>query len=444
VIVDEAALVGHRQMRRLIEAVVEQAGGKLLVVGHTAQLNSIEAGGAMRALTDTLGAAHVDTVVRQRRAEHRRASELLVSRDGDRQTNVREALDVYRSAGDIRFATGAESTDRQLVADWLAWRREHPGQRALLLAGDRASVRRLNTLARAALREAGEIGGEAVRIRAHDSAGERDLLEFAAGDRIQFRRRIGRGEGAVYNRTQGEILAVAPSATAGEYQITVRLDDGREVQIDTGDEACRTADGRVAISHAYATTVYAAQGATAETTFARWSAAQDNRLTYVQLTRHRAECRVYLDREEVQEAINARSDEYRSLIEHHRLGLTDDELFEQMVTQASRVRDKATLADYDRGRELLAEIRQERLSAAAAVERLQAQSQAACRVYRGAGESAPVVIARTPAEVLRARAAAVRERRPLPTVVLAPQGEASLAAAGGDVQALLRRARVAA
>jgi hypothetical protein len=153
---------------------------------------------------------------------------------------------------------------------------------------------------------------------------------------------------------------------------------------------------------------------------------------------------VYLDREEVQEAINARSDEYRSLIEHHRLGLTDDELFEQMVTQASRVRDKATLADYDRGRELLAEIRQERLSAAAAVERLQAQSQAACRVYRGAGESAPVVIARTPAEVLRARAAAVRERRPLPTVVLAPQGEASLAAAGGDVQALLRRARVAA
>jgi ATP-dependent exoDNAse (exonuclease V) alpha subunit len=65
VVVDEASLVGSRTLDRL-QLQVDRARAKLILVGDNRQLSSIDAGGALRALSNTLG-SHVIELTTNRR-----------------------------------------------------------------------------------------------------------------------------------------------------------------------------------------------------------------------------------------------------------------------------------------------------------------------------------------------------------------------------------------
>ena len=65
VVVDEASLVGSRPLDRL-RSHVDRSGAKLVLVGDNRQLSSIDAGGALRSLSNELG-AHVVTLTTNRR-----------------------------------------------------------------------------------------------------------------------------------------------------------------------------------------------------------------------------------------------------------------------------------------------------------------------------------------------------------------------------------------
>jgi len=144
-VVDEAGMVGTRDLARLADAAAH-AEAKLVLVGDDRQLPEIEAGGAFRALADRLGAAELHEVRRQREAWDREA--LAALRAGDSE---RFRPRVPRTRPDRRRPT-ADDAREALVDDW--WRSFDRGEQALMIAHRRADVADLNGRARACARPA--------------------------------------------------------------------------------------------------------------------------------------------------------------------------------------------------------------------------------------------------------------------------------------------------
>ena len=261
-VLDEAGMVGSRQMDRVLAA-AEAAGAKVVLVGDPEQLQAIEAGAAFRALAERHGASEITEVRRQREGWQREATrELATGRTG-------AALERYEAAGMVQGHATHEEARRAVVEGWGARRdtaqSEGREESAIILAHTRADVAELNQLARGRMREAGELGeDQAVQT----GRGER---AFAAGDRVMFLRNE-RSMG-VKNGSLGQVEAVTPAHMA------VRLDDGRRVAFDVKDYAD--------VDHGYAATIHKAQGVTVDRAHVLASSGLDRHAAYVALTRHR-------------------------------------------------------------------------------------------------------------------------------------------------------------
>src|SRR3954452_13803018 len=115
-VIDEAGLVGSRQMERVLSHAAE-AGAKVVLVGDPEQLQAIEAGAAFRALADRHGAAEITQVRRQHQAWQRGATkELATERTG-------AALERYERAGMVHGHATKDEAKAGLVAGWDAARR---------------------------------------------------------------------------------------------------------------------------------------------------------------------------------------------------------------------------------------------------------------------------------------------------------------------------------
>src|ERR1700712_4276792 len=64
-VIDEAGMIGTRQMERVLSA-ARDAGAKVVLVGDPEQLQAIEAGAAFRSLAERHGAPGISEVRRQR------------------------------------------------------------------------------------------------------------------------------------------------------------------------------------------------------------------------------------------------------------------------------------------------------------------------------------------------------------------------------------------
>jgi Ti-type conjugative transfer relaxase TraA len=285
-VVDEAGMVGSRQLERVLSA-AKEAGAKVVLVGDPEQLQAIEAGAAFRALAQRHGAAEVSEVRRQREAWQREATrELATARTG-------AALGRYERAGMVvGHATQAEARGA-LVLGWDEERQRRPDETRLILASTRADVAALNGLARERLRAAGELGSDQV---VETERGERSL---AVGDRVMFGRNErglgagpgGRGGVAVKNGTLGTVLAVE----AGGERLTVLVDgkDGQE-----GKDVTFYLRDYGHVDHGYAATVHKAQGVTVDRAHVLASGMLDRHGAYVALSRHRAGVSLHWSAEE--------------------------------------------------------------------------------------------------------------------------------------------------
>jgi Ti-type conjugative transfer relaxase TraA len=109
-VIDEAGMIGSRQMERVLSH-AEKAGAKVVLVGDAEQLQAIEAGAAFRALTERHGAAEITEIRRQREGWQREATrELATGRTGD-------ALDRYEAAGMVRRPGRVDRTFERLARD---------------------------------------------------------------------------------------------------------------------------------------------------------------------------------------------------------------------------------------------------------------------------------------------------------------------------------------
>ena len=216
-IVDEAGMVGTRDLVRLIAA-AEVAGAKLVLVGDDRQLPEIEAAGLFAALADRLGALELKEVRRQREPWDRDA--LAALRGGDVDRFARE----YGAHGRIVAATTAQAARERLVRDWLE--AHERGERALMIAHRRRDVADLNRRAREIVRAAGRIGPNGLVT---------DSQALAVGDRVIARRndqRLG-----VVNGDVGCVTAIGGGRSRFEADDRRPLDlpEGqRLIQIDAG------------------------------------------------------------------------------------------------------------------------------------------------------------------------------------------------------------------
>jgi len=109
VFVDEAAMVGTRQMEALVSRVLER-GGKVCLVGDAKQLQPIEAGQTFKAISGILGEARLTDIIRQKRREDREMVR-AISR-GEAQ----EAFKSLAERGLVHVAQSRKEAMRKMVA----------------------------------------------------------------------------------------------------------------------------------------------------------------------------------------------------------------------------------------------------------------------------------------------------------------------------------------
>lgn len=257
-VIDEAGMVGTRQLERVLSHAAE-AGAKVVLVGDPQQLQSIEAGAAFRSLYECHGGARIDEVRRQREDWQREATRDLAT--GWSGT----AIQAYDSHGMVHAAATREEARADLIDRWDHDRQAEPVQSRIILTHTNAEVRALNALARERMRAATDLG-EDVSLTV-----ERGERAFAGGDRVMFLQND-RGLG-VKNGTIGTIEEVSAQS------MSVRTDDGRDVSFDL------KAYDR--LDHGYAATIHKAQGMTVDRTHVLATPGLDAHSSYVALSRHR-------------------------------------------------------------------------------------------------------------------------------------------------------------
>ena len=234
-IIDEAGMAHTRVAADVIDRAMA-ADAKVVAIGDSGQLSSVQAGGWLGALTRRLGSEELRQVMRQRDPAERRA--LAKVHRGEPRTY----LDLKRSRGELRMFAGAEpgaNAERALIERW-ARARQRYGIDVVMICRDNARRNRLNELARSRLHELGALG--------HDV--EIGSREWAVGDRI-IARRNDRGRD-LDNGTRGTVAAVDE-----QNGLIVALDTGGVRQLDA-DFVERD------VEHAYAVTGHGMQGGTVQ------------------------------------------------------------------------------------------------------------------------------------------------------------------------------------
>jgi conjugative relaxase-like TrwC/TraI family protein len=267
-VIDEASMVGTRDMARIMDHVA-RSGAQLKLIGDRRQLQAITAGNPFAALCELLGCKQLKAIRRQREEWARQAVRDLAEGDAEK------ALRAYAEHGFVAIAKDREGAQEALIGAWCERGLKRP-QEHVIFTSTREEANLLNRRIQQERRKAGRLG--ALSITVGDT-------EFRIGDRVAFlrnHRTLG-----VENGMLGTIKFVEPITR----NLMVRLDDGRLV----GVPLLRYTD----IALGYAITTHKGQGATVENAYILMGGRmQDQEMSYVQLSRARGETRIFVDEHE--------------------------------------------------------------------------------------------------------------------------------------------------
>ena len=271
-VIDEAGMVGTRQMVRFIEE-TRKYGAKLVLVGDPEQLQPINAGTPFRDIGKHTGYAELVEIRRQKSKWQRQASRDLA------QGRTVEALQAYADHGAVEHADTRLEAIASLVQDYTVdWELRGAGASRIALAHSRKDVHAINQAVRMARKSGGELDSE---ILCKTDRGPR---AFAAGDRILFTQND--KELSVRNCSLGTVESVDP----GEIIISIISKNEKKPRYLTISPDCYTA-----IDHGYATTIHKSQGMTVDKTFVLGSPTMNRHLIYVAMSRHKDTVKIYYE-----------------------------------------------------------------------------------------------------------------------------------------------------
>jgi conjugative relaxase-like TrwC/TraI family protein len=262
VIVDEAAMVGTRQLAALAGHVWD-VHGKIVLVGDPHQLPAIDAGGLLAGLARRLPIIELTENRRQQAVWEQIALGELRTGDPAR------ALAMYIEHGRVHHAPTRDELLKQLVDDW--WTHRTEGSESIIIAAHRDDVRDLNQLARQQMQNDGQLTGPML------DAGGRN---YQTGDAIICLRNDTRF--GVRNGTRGVVTAIG----GGMLDITSTNGEQRRLPLRYA------ADGHV--DHGYAFTIHKTQGMTARHVHALVDDTVYRELAYTGLSRGKASNHLYV------------------------------------------------------------------------------------------------------------------------------------------------------
>lgn len=270
IVCDEAAMVGTRMSAALVKH-CEEAGAKLVLLGDAKQVQSIEAGGAFRSLSERLGETRLREIRRQEEVWRRETV-----RDFG-EGNARRALGEYLRRGQLHVEKNRDEAMQKLVSKWVAdGGRERP-DRVLMLASLNSEVDRLNKAAQSHRAELGLLGPRKVDLGPG--------VEVRENDRVRFCEKT-KKFGGIENGWTGTVEAVDEE----KARITVRLDVGRTVTVSLSEYKAEK------IKLCYASTVFSSQGTTVDAAHVLLGGPLSNRhTTLVAASRCRQSCHLIID-----------------------------------------------------------------------------------------------------------------------------------------------------
>jgi conjugative relaxase-like TrwC/TraI family protein len=272
VIVDEASMVGTRDLARLAEHAA-RVGGALKLVGDPDQHGPVETGGVFRTIVAAQGDRLVQLVENNRQIDEGDRTSI----DAYRQGLVESALSRYDAAGRIVRSPNAAASYDAIVSDWHDTVRD--GGTDPMIAGPNRVRVALNQRARTLLANDGVLTGTPLA-----AAGR----EYRVGEwvvaRHNDRRLTGEHGSFVKNGSAGIVTGVDQR----RRQLTVDFNkEGRVVMpaayLDAGW-----------LDYGYARTTYGVQGATLDRALYHAGDESSFEEGYVALTRGRVDTRIYL------------------------------------------------------------------------------------------------------------------------------------------------------
>jgi ATP-dependent exoDNAse (exonuclease V) alpha subunit len=278
-VIDEASMVDSRGLAELTRR-ADKHGDKIVLVGDRNQIQSVGAGRPFDRLVET--AEECGQLLSLSENYRQRNQDLREAVDMARAGKMRESLDILARTGHITEIRD-KSLRRLAVASLYA-------KDTLILAGSRESRDDLNLLIRDDLAKRGRIDRTTAKTytltwRNTDGTRQSVRRELAVGDVVTFLKNDYRKDFDVRNGERGEILK------ATEHGLSVRLEDDRVVKVDIEKYA--------ALDYGYALTTYKSQGQTYNKVVVDADTAipllQDQRNTFVQITRSRDDIQVFTD-----------------------------------------------------------------------------------------------------------------------------------------------------
>ena len=274
-VVDEAGMVGTRQMNQLLGQ-AKATGARVVLVGDEKQLQPIEAGGAFRAIGDKVGRVELKEIRRQRDKTDIQAIHSVVGGMSG------AALSSYARRGLLNVTESREEAMDKLVADY---RKEGLADTSarLIITGTRSEAGILNQKVQAARKEEGHLGDKSTVV---------EQQKIHINDRVMITRRS-----PIYRVENGDVGTVT-NIDKVRGLMTVNIDGEKPRRVHLPYQSFTD------IRLGYAATTHKFQGATAEKCYVLAGGdMQDRELSYVQLSRARGETRLYIEKSEVEDTV---------------------------------------------------------------------------------------------------------------------------------------------
>ena len=220
-VVDEAGMVGGRQMERISPR--RRRGAKVVLVGDAGQLQPIEAGAAFRAIAERVGYRELR---RRRSWRCGSAKHPAISR----AEQPERAFDRYKDSGTIHFEEKRSKAKADLIQSWAEYRAARGAEKATSSLPTPGRRHQLDRHARAdtqgahrACRPRGQ-GGKSRRMAAMTAPlASSAAADFAPGNRVMFLRND--RELGVKNGT----LGTATEVTKDSMSVILDGKEGRAV-----------------------------------------------------------------------------------------------------------------------------------------------------------------------------------------------------------------------
>jgi conjugative relaxase-like TrwC/TraI family protein len=301
-LVDEAGMIGTRQLHQLLTAAADRTC-KAVLVGDPEQLPELEAGGMFARLATERTAHQLDGHHRQQHQWERDALDAL------RRGDITTALAAYQDRGRLHTHHDQCAVHADAVTTYLdARRQQRDPWHAVLLASSRDDVRLLNDQVRHALLEAGALGKQALQVDTDDGP-----VDYRIGDQVLITRN---------DHRRGLLNGTAATVTGlGRDGLTLQTTDGRQSSVDPEWLAAGQLD------HGYAMTLHKAQGRTVHTALVVGSDTLSTQAGYVGLSRGTHANHLFLssrDLHDLSTDCSSRIQHRRSQAGSRRLAMTRD------------------------------------------------------------------------------------------------------------------------